>query len=215
MTDIIIRSIEQLQPYPAAWEAMSAFTHQRTTNTIDEIWLLEHSPVFTQGLAGKPEHILNPHNIPVIQTDRGGQITYHGPGQLMVYLLLDLKRLGMGPRLFVRTIEQIIVDYLKSFAISACGKPDAPGVYIDGAKICSIGLRVRRGAAYHGLAFNIDMDLTPFSFINPCGFKNLVITQLKAYQQGITIAMVKSDIIPYLLTHFGYNQPRIMEDAFQ
>ncbi|CAN7948470.1 unnamed protein product, partial [Ixodes hexagonus] len=141
--------------------------------------LLEHLPVFTQGLAGKPEHVLNPHEIPLIQTDRGGQITYHGPGQLMAYLLCDLNRLGLSTHAFVRTIESTIVEFLQQWGISAKGKEEAPGVYVEEAKICSIGLRVRKGLSYHGLAFNIAMDLTPFSYINPCGFKGLEMTQVR------------------------------------
>lgn len=212
MSDIIIRRFNTIQPYQDTWRAMKVFTDQRADETLDEIWLLEHFPVFTQGLAGKAEHVLNPHDIPIVQTDRGGQVTYHGPGQLMAYLLLDIKRLGLCIRAFVRTIEQIIIDYLKSFQIEAHGKKNAPGVYVDEAKICSIGLRVRRGFSYHGLAFNIDADLTPFSYINPCGFKGLKMTQIKNRVPGITIAQVINDIIPYFLSYFGYNHPYITTD---
>ncbi|WP_423063794.1 lipoyl(octanoyl) transferase LipB [Candidiatus Paracoxiella cheracis] len=212
MNDVIIRQFKTIQPYHDTWEAMKIFTNQRSTETTDEIWLLEHLPVFTQGLAGKPEHVLNPHHIPIVQTDRGGQITYHGPGQLMVYLLLDIRRLGLQTRTFVRTIEQIVVDYLKSLKIEAYGKEDAPGVYVDEAKICSIGLRVKRGFSYHGLAFNIDLDLTPFSYINPCGFKGLQITQVKDRALTITMDQVMQNIMPYFLNHFGYNHPKILQD---
>src|SRR3990167_7390515 len=145
---------------------MQEFTDSRDENTPDEIWLLEHPPVFTQGLAGKPEHILNPHAIPVVQTDRGGQVTYHGPGQLVVYTLIDLKRKHLHTREFVRTLEKCVIDVLSELSIAAVSKCDAPGVYVNNEKICSIGLRVRKGCSYHGIAFNIDMDLTPFSYIN-------------------------------------------------
>ena len=210
MIDLIIRQFEALQPYSATWESMQSFTSARSGTTCDEVWLLEHFPVFTQGLAGKPEHVLNPHGIPVIRTDRGGQVTYHGPGQLMVYLLLDLHRLKLSTRDFVRTIETCLVDYLHSLAIPASGNPNAPGIYVTDAKIGSIGLRVRRGYSYHGLAFNVDTDLTPFSYINPCGFKGLVMTQVKTHVPDITLAIVKTDIIPYIVKYFGYNQPKIL-----
>lgn len=208
MSDVIIRQCDGLQPYQPVWEAMRQFTQNRHENTMDEIWLMEHLPVFTQGLAGKSEHVLNPHHIPVIQTDRGGQVTYHGPGQLMVYLLLDLNRLGLHTHNFVRALEEIIVDYLQAKNIPAAANPEAPGVYINGAKICSVGLRVRKGHSYHGLAFNIDMDLKPFSFINPCGFKGLNMTQLRDYGPT-SITQVKNDLIPYFLNKFRYNQPHI------
>lgn len=209
MPDIIIRQFESYQPYQTTWEAMQQFTQHRQADTIDELWLMEHFPVFTQGLAGKPEHVLNPHNIPVVQTDRGGQVTYHGPGQLMAYLLFDLKRLNLSTRSFVRTIEQTIVLYLKDRGIAAEANPEAPGVYVNGAKICSIGLRVRNGYSYHGLAFNIAMDLTPFSFINPCGFKGLAMTQLCDFQRPVDLLSVKQDLIPYFLNNFRYNQPHL------
>jgi len=212
MNDLIIRQFSTTQPYHDTWKAMKAFTEKRDDNTPDEIWLLEHLPVFTQGLAGKAEHVLASHGIPIVQTDRGGQVTYHGPGQLMAYLLLDIKRLGLQTRAYVRAIEQIIIDYLKTLHIEAYGKSDAPGVYVQEAKICSIGLRVRRGFSYHGLAFNINMDLTPFSYINPCGFKGLRMTHVKNYLPEMTLAQASQDIIPYFLSHFGYNHPHITQD---
>lgn len=212
MTDLIIRQFETLQPYTKVWELMRSFTLGRSKETTDEIWMLEHSPVFTQGLAGKAEHLLNPHKIPVIQTDRGGQITYHGPGQLMAYLLLDIKRRKLSTRSFVRTIEALIVDYLNSFSIKANGNPAAPGIYVNNTKICSIGLRIRRGCySYHGFALNVNMDLSPFSFINPCGFKGLAMTQMKNYVPNITLVDLKKNIIPYFLNYFGYNQPKIID----
>jgi lipoyl(octanoyl) transferase len=165
--------------YEECWEAMREFTDQRGPDTEDELWLLQHPPVFTQGQAGKPEHLLMPGDIPVVQTDRGGQVTYHGPGQWVVYLLLDLRRNNLGVRDLVNLIEQSIVTLLKGHGVTAAPRRDAPGVYVSGAKIASLGLRVRRGCSYHGLALNIDMDLEPFARINPCGYEGLQVTTLR------------------------------------
>jgi lipoyl(octanoyl) transferase len=178
--NLIIRQLGTCD-YQTTWDKMKVFVDQRDANTPDEVWLLEHPPVFTQGLAGKPEHVLNLGDIPLICTDRGGQVTYHGPGQLVAYTLFDLQRLNMGSRQLVQTLESCVIDVLASYGVSAESKCEAPGVYIEGAKICSIGLRVRKGCSYHGIAFNIDMDLTPFSRINPCGFKDLQMTQLRDF----------------------------------
>jgi lipoyl(octanoyl) transferase len=177
---INIRWLGRQQEYASCWQAMQDFTNQRTPETMDEIWLLEHAPVFTQGQNGKPEHLLNPREIPVVQTDRGGQVTYHGPGQLMIYTLIDLRRKQLNVRELVTKLEQSIVDLLAEYKISAAAKREAPGVYVQGKKIASIGLRIRRGCSYHGIAFNIAMDLEPFSRINPCGFKSLEMTQFAA-----------------------------------
>ncbi|AKQ33798.1 lipoyl(octanoyl) transferase LipB [Candidatus Coxiella mudrowiae] len=204
--DVIIRQFNQVMPYQPVWQAMRMFTSQRKPTTTDEIWMLEHLPVFTQGLAGKPEHVLNTHEIPLIQCDRGGQVTYHGPGQLMVYLLLDLNRLNLKTRSFVRAIENSVIDYLKQLGINAQGKEEAPGVYVGEAKIGSIGLRMRKGSSYHGLAFNVAMDLTPFTYINPCGFKGLMMTQVRDYVSNINLPTVRQAIIRPLLKNFGYNQ---------
>lgn len=204
--DVIIRQFNQVMPYQPVWQAMRIFTSQRKPTTTDEIWMLEHLPVFTQGLAGKPEHVLNTHEIPLIQCDRGGQVTYHGPGQLMVYLLLDLNRLNLKTRSFVRAIENSVIDYLKQLGINAQGKEEAPGVYVGEAKIGSIGLRMRKGSSYHGLAFNVAMDLTPFTYINPCGFKGLMMTQVRDYVSNINLPTVRQAIIRPLLKNFGYNQ---------
>jgi lipoyl(octanoyl) transferase len=163
--------------YQDAWQRMRAFTDTRDAQTPDEIWLLEHPAVFTQGQAGSAAHILNPGDIPVIQTDRGGQVTYHGPGQLVIYILFDLKRLNISIRKLVTLLEQAVIDVLAEYNITAYGDRKAPGVYVEGAKICAIGLRVRHGCTYHGIAFNINMDLAPYSRINPCGFTNLPVTQ--------------------------------------
>lgn len=166
------------RPYLPTWEAMRAFTDRRGPETADELWLLEHPPVYTQGLAGKPEHVLDAGDIPVIQTDRGGQITYHGPGQLVAYPLLDLDRLGLGIRTLVATLETVTLDLLAELGISGHRKDGAPGVFVDGAKIASIGMKVRRGCTFHGLAFNISLDLSPFARINPCGFAGQPMTRL-------------------------------------
>lgn len=174
---LLIKIISEQQDYATCWQAMRDFTDSRTPETLDEIWLLQHSPVFTQGQNGKPEHVLNPGDIPIIQTDRGGQVTYHGPGQLMVYTLIDLKRKKFHVRQLVTLLEQSVIDLLADFGITAIAKPTAPGIYVNEQKICSIGLRIRRGCSYHGIAFNVGMDLAPFSRINPCGFSTLKMTQ--------------------------------------
>lgn len=167
------------QDYLTSWQAMTDFTNQRTPETIDQLWLVEHPPVFTQGQAGKAEHLLFPGDIPVVQSDRGGQVTYHGPGQLVAYPLLDLRRLKIGVRELVTSIEQTIVATLTYYGIESAAKPDAPGVYVNGDKIASLGLRVRRGCSFHGLALNVAMDLAPFQRINPCGYQGLAMTQMK------------------------------------
>jgi lipoyl(octanoyl) transferase len=167
------------QDYQTTWDAMSEFTNNRDEHTDDELWLVEHNPVFTQGQAGKAEHLLFPGDIPVVQSDRGGQITYHGPGQLVAYPLLNLRRLNLGVRELVTDIEQVIVASLNRFNIESYPKADAPGVYVDERKIASLGLRVRRGCSFHGLALNVDMDLAPFLRINPCGYQGLEMTQMR------------------------------------
>ena len=164
--------------YEAAWEAMRTFTSGREADTPDEIWLVEHPPVYTLGQAGKPEHLLRAGDIPLVKTDRGGQITYHGPGQLVAYLLIDLARRGLKVRQLVSVMEQALIDCLAEYGITAERVAGAPGVYVDGAKIAALGLRVRNGRSYHGLSLNVDMDLTPFSWINPCGYEGLKTTQL-------------------------------------
>jgi lipoyl(octanoyl) transferase len=166
------------QAYESCWQAMQDFTNQRDATTLDEIWLLEHLPVFTQGQAGKAEHILNLGTIPLVQSDRGGQVTYHGPGQLMIYLMLDLKRLKIGVRQLVSHMENALIDCLHQYGIVANADPKAPGVYVRGSKIASLGLRVRKGCSFHGLALNVDMDLSPFERINPCGYPGLDMVQM-------------------------------------
>ena len=167
-----------LVEYQSTYDQMVDYTENRDETSPDELWVLQHPKVFTQGQAGKAEHVLMPGDIPVVQTNRGGQVTYHGPGQLVVYLLLDIKRLGIGPRQLVTVMEESIIEALKHFGIESAAKPDAPGVYVDGRKIASLGLRIRRGASFHGIAVNLEVDLTPFSFINPCGYAGLEMTRL-------------------------------------
>lgn len=164
--------------YQTAWQKMSAFTDARPVDTDDELWLLQHPPVFTQGQAGRPEHLLNPRAIPVVQSDRGGQVTYHGPGQLVAYPLINIKRLKLNVRDWVFGIEQVIIDTLRYFEIEGQRREKAPGVYVNDAKIAALGLRVRHGYSFHGLSLNVAMDLEPFNWINPCGYEGLAVTQL-------------------------------------
>jgi len=177
MSAPIIRELG-VADYQPTLDDMRQFTEERGPDTADELWLLQHPKVFTQGQAGKAEHVLAPGDIPVVQVDRGGQVTYHGPGQWVVYLLVDVRRRGMGVRALVTLIEQSLVDLLASYGIEAVARADAPGVYVAGSKIASLGLRVRRGCSYHGLALNVDMDLEPFQRINPCGFEGLKVTSM-------------------------------------
>ncbi|MGD9591754.1 MAG: lipoyl(octanoyl) transferase LipB [Candidatus Berkiella sp.] len=201
MNDILITHFEAPQDYQRIYEKMRNYTLHRDANSPDYLWFLEHHPVFTQGQAGKPEHVLNPGDIPIIQSDRGGQVTYHGPGQLMVYTLFDLKRRQLGIKSFVQLLENSIIALLKSYGIAAHTQCGAPGVYIDNAKICSLGLRIRHFRAYHGLALNVKMDLSPFSRINPCGFKKLAMTQISDFVPNITIKKAAHDLAQILMQH--------------
>lgn len=201
---LIIRQFSQVN-YLSSWSEMQSLTQNRTESTLDELWLLQHPSVFTQGQAGKAEHVLFPGDIPVVQTDRGGQVTYHGPGQLVAYVLFDLRRLGIGIRQLVTGLEQAVINTLAHYHITATGRRDAPGVYVEGAKICSIGLRVKRGYSYHGIAFNINMDTSPFERINPCGFSNLPITQVADFIPEISIETIEKQFIPHICTIFRYN----------
>jgi lipoyl(octanoyl) transferase len=193
-----------LSDYEPIWQAMKRFTDGRTRETADEIWLVQHPPVFTQGQSGKPEHLLLPGDIPVVQVDRGGQVTYHGPGQLVAYLLLDVRRLGFGVRELVTRIEHSLIDLLAGYGVSAAAKADAPGVYVDGAKIASLGLRIRNGCSFHGLALNVDMDLDPFKRINPCGYAGLAMTQLREQAGPIEFAEVSARLRAQLVNHLDY-----------
>ena len=177
---------------------MQAFTDQRGVDTPDELWVLEHEPVFTLGMNADPAHLLAPGDIPVVQVDRGGQVTYHGPGQLVVYPLIDLRRAGLGVRDLVTALEQAVIATAASFGIVAATRPGAPGVYVEGAKLASVGIRVRRGASYHGVSINVNMDLGPFSRINPCGFEGLAMTQLAALGGPREIAAVAGVLFPEL-----------------
>lgn len=195
-----------LQDYSSCWQAMKDFTDSRNQETPDEIWLLEHHPVFTQGQNGKKEHVINPGDIPVVQTDRGGQVTYHGPGQLMVYTLIDLKRKAFNVRELVTLLELSVIDILAEYGITAAAKREAPGVYISGKKIASIGLRIRRGCSYHGIAFNIAMDLAPFHGINPCGFASLEMTQFSAHNGLANTEEAGRQLANYLMKNLVYTQ---------
>jgi lipoyl(octanoyl) transferase len=195
------------RPYEPTWRAMQLFTDERGPDTPDEIWFLEHPPVFTLGLNGKREHLLAPGDIPVVQIDRGGQVTYHGPGQLVVYPLLDLKRLGLGVRELVTALERAVIRTAAAFGIEAAARRDAPGVYVEGRKLASLGLRIRRGSSYHGLAFNVGMDLEPFRRINPCGFANLEVTDLATLGGPSSVREVAQRLAPALLAELGYDAP--------
>lgn len=190
--------------YEPTWHAMQQFTSGRDHDTPDEVWLVQHPPVFTQGQSGKPEHLLLPGDIPVVQVDRGGQVTYHGPGQLVAYLLLDVRRLGFGVRELVTRIELGLIELLASYGVAAAAKPEAPGVYVDGAKIASLGLRIRNGRSFHGLALNVDMDLDPFKRINPCGYAGLAMTQLREQAGPIEFAEVSARLRAQLVKHLDY-----------
>ncbi len=187
-----------LQPYETVSQAMHDFTDTRDENTPDELWLVEHPPVFTQGQAGKAEHLLGTGNIPVIQSDRGGQVTYHGPGQQIMYVLLNLKRRKLGVRELVTLLEQTVVNTLAEFNIEAYPKADAPGVYVGNKKICSLGLRIRRGCSFHGLALNVAMDLTPFLRINPCGYAGMEMAQVSGWVADAT----PDSVSPVLVEQF-------------
>lgn len=214
-TTLGVRELGLLE-YQPAWQAMQRFTNERGPATGDEIWLLQHPPVFTQGQAGKPEHLLLPGNIPVVQADRGGQVTYHGPGQLVCYLLLDVRRLGIGVRELVSRIEQSLIDLLASYDVQANSKPDAPGVYVDGAKIASLGLRIRNGRSFHGLALNVDMDLEPFGRINPCGYAGMSMTQLADLVAGpVAFSEVSARLREQLVKHLGYAQQQTLTGAIE
>lgn len=194
-----------LVEYEPAWRAMQRFTAERDADTPDEIWLLQHPPTYTLGQAGKPEHLLHTTDIPVVKVDRGGQITYHGPGQIVVYLLLDLHRWKINVRELVRLMEQAVIDLLAEYDVAAHGRPEAPGVYVGDAKIAALGLKIKNGRCYHGLSFNVDMDLSPFAHINPCGYQGLRVTQ--CIELGITVpleelqAMLTQNLVHGLQRH--------------
>ena len=192
-----------LTEYGVAWAAMQSFTARRSTETPDELWLLEHPSVFTLGMNGKPEHVLAPGDIPVLPVDRGGQATYHGPGQLVAYLMLDLRRAGIGVKRLVQLLEQSVVDWLGAHGVSARARRDAPGVYVDGAKVAALGLRVKRDCSYHGLSLNVDLDLAPFSRINPCGHPGLPITRLRDLGLDLSVEQVGDEWLPVVAALLG------------
>ncbi len=200
MSNIVIREFG-LQPYEPVWHAMQEFTNMRDESTPDEIWFTEHEKVFTLGLNTAPEHLLETGDIPVVQIDRGGQVTYHGPGQLMIYPLIDLRRASLGVRDLVTALEQSVVDLAAEYDIDAASRRDAPGVYVDGVKLASIGLRIRRGSSFHGMALNVDTDLEPFSRINPCGFKGLEVTSLARLGAESNLNAVRDRLLPHLVAH--------------
>lgn len=191
--------------YPPVWRDMQAFTEHRDQHTVDQVWLLQHRPVFTLGMNGRREHLLAPGDIPVVDIDRGGQVTYHGPGQLLAYVMLDLRRLGIGVRDLVDALEQSVVEWLQSHGVVASARPDAPGVYVDGAKLAALGLRVKRGCSYHGLALNVDMDLAPYSRINPCGHEGMRITQVRELGIDLTVDEVAQQWLAYFARELGYS----------
>jgi lipoyl(octanoyl) transferase len=193
--------------YETTWRAMQAFTASRDAATTDEIWITEHAPVYTLGLAGRAEHLLRANGIPALKVDRGGQITYHGPGQVVVYLMIDLRRLGLGVRSMVRAIEGGVVEWLDSMGIFGWGKPDAPGVYVDRngaeAKIGALGLKIRNGCSYHGVAVNVAMDLAPFADINPCGYRGLAVTQVADFGVRRSVEQAGRELAPLVAAHLA------------
>ena len=194
------------QDYEPVWKAMHKFTDERTEEDVDQVWLVEHNPVFTQGQAGKAEHVLNAGDIPVIQSDRGGQVTYHGPGQLVAYFLINIRRKKFGVRDLVTHIENLVINTLIAYNIDSAARPDAPGVYVDGKKICSLGLRIRRGCSFHGLALNVDMDLSPFLRINPCGYQGMEMAQVSQLGGPSELENVEQQLIQELVELLGYDQ---------
>jgi len=190
-----------LQDYVIIWKEMKSFTENRDSDTLDELWILEHNSVFTQGLSGKPEHLLKATKIPIIQSDRGGQITYHAPGQLIIYCLIDIKRLGIGIKKMVSMIEQSLIEFLSTYGITGHTLKGAPGVYVNDSKIAALGLKVKHGKTYHGLSLNIDMDLSPYNLINPCGYRDLKVTQMRNLTNNIlSISDIQKELSQHLIS---------------
>ena len=207
---VIVRQLGR-QPYEPIFEAMKRFTDERDQNTQDEIWLVEHDAVFTQGQAGKSEHILMPGDIPVVQVDRGGQVTYHGPGQQVIYLMLNIKRRKLGVRHLVTAMEEAVVGLLEKYGVTAYPKPDAPGVYVDEKKVCSLGLRIRNGCSFHGLALNVNMDLSPFQRINPCGYAGMEMIDTARLNGPTTLETAGNELTHLLLEALSIAQPTYKE----
>ena len=211
MSEIRIRNLG-LQDYEPVWRDMQDFTDSRDEETPDEIWFTQHRPVFTLGVNASRDHLLAPGDIPVVQIDRGGQVTYHGPGQLMIYPLIDLRRAGRGVRPLVTALEQSVVDLAADYGITAASRRDAPGVYVDGVKLASVGLRIRRGSSFHGMALNVDVDLEPFSRINPCGFTGLEVTDLKKLGAEGDLERVRDRLLPHFLRRMGFDDASLITD---
>ncbi len=209
---LVVRRLGR-QDYHPVWQAMHDFTDQRDDTTRDEVWLVEHNPVFTQGQAGKAEHLLNTGDIPVVQSDRGGQVTYHGPGQIVAYFLINLRRKKLGVRELVTDIENLVINTLNAYNIDAVARPDAPGVYVEGKKICSLGLRIRKGCSFHGLALNVNMDLSPFLRINPCGYQGMEMVQVSDLGGPARIEDVEQQLIKELVSLFGYEEVEFSTEA--
>ncbi|WP_226052627.1 lipoyl(octanoyl) transferase LipB [Dickeya chrysanthemi] len=207
---IIVRQLG-VQPYEPVSQAMHTFTEQRDDSSLDELWLVQHEPVFTQGQAGKAEHVLMPGDIPVIQSDRGGQVTYHGPGQQVMYVLVDIKRRKVGVRQLVTAIENTVINTLAYYAVDAHARPDAPGVYVGESKICSLGLRIRHGCSFHGLALNVAMDLSPFLRINPCGYAGMAMTQLSEFAPDATVTTTAPIMVKAFMELLDYPQHEWLE----
>ncbi len=203
LDELRVRQLGQVD-YEPTWREMQEFTDERDSQTQDELWLLQHPPVFTQGQAGKAEHVLVPGDIPVVQVDRGGQVTYHGPGQIVAYTMIDIRRRKIGVRALVNSLEEAIIRVLRRYRVEGRRREGAPGIYVDGAKIAALGLRVRRGCSFHGLAFNIDMDLEPFARINPCGYQGLEVTQLSAFGP-VDFRQVEAALVEELAAQLGYS----------
>ena len=200
---LLVRKKPGLSDYVPVWHAMRDFTRERNETTPDEVWLVQHPPVFTLGLAGKREHLIAPSSIPLVQVDRGGQITYHGPGQIVLYLLLDLRRHHLSVKQLVTLMEQSLIDLLARQGISAERQAGAPGIYVRGEKIASLGLRIQKGCCYHGLALNVDLDLTPFQFINPCGYAGLAVTRTADLGIEAPLETLERSLVEHLATHIG------------
>lgn len=212
MNSVVIRHFSGLQDYQPTYQRMVDFTESRDADSVDELWFLQHERVFTQGQAGKAEHVLMPGDIPVIQSNRGGQVTYHGPGQLMVYLMIDIQRKGLGPRQLVSHIEEALVATLKTFGIDSAPRADAPGVYTKSRKIASLGLRIKQGRSFHGLALNIDLNLEPFQRINPCGYSDIQMTRIAdELDDAPAFDVVMAELQQQLVTTFGYDSSQLIK----
>jgi len=201
---LVVKNLGE-KPYAETWQAMKSFTDSRDECAADEFWFVQHPPVYTLGQAGRVEHLLAPGDIPSVHSDRGGQVTYHGPGQLVCYLLLDIRRLQLGVRDLVTVIEQSIVQLINSYGVAAEAKPEAPGVYVDGRKLAALGLRIRKGYSYHGLSLNVDMDLGPFSNINPCGIEGLEVVDMKRLGIDRPMAKIMEELTDILVQQIGYD----------